>query len=292
MNLSADHGTEAEPVAATRIPVALSVAGSDCSAGAGIQADLKTFSAFGVFGLTAVTCVVSETSRVVRGVHAVPTDLLADQISLMLGAFPVAAVKTGMLFSARHVEMVLASLDAFEGPLVVDPVMVASTGDPLVEEEAVDLYRRCLAPRATLLTPNLDEAAALLGEPLVREEEAMEGLAQRLVERFRCSVLLKGGHLRGERAIDLLMLADGSMHQYEAPFLLGFSTHGTGCTYSAAVAAGLAWGLNLPSSVDRAKKFVTEAIRTSLIWKDGGGEKIDAMNHAISGCDWRTSHSR
>lgn len=284
MNPNGVHGAGDDGGIAHRVPVALSVAGSDCSAGAGIQADLKTFSAFGVYGLTALTCVVSETSRVVRGVHAVPSDLVADQVSLMLAAFPVAAVKTGMLFSAQHVEAVLAALEASEGPLVVDPVMVASTGDPLIEQDAVDLYRQRLAPRATLITPNLDEAAVLLEEPVVRDEAALEGVARRLRERYRCAVLLKGGHLRGERAVDLLVLADGSVHRHEAPFLRGFSTHGTGCTYSAAVAAGLACGWDLPTSVARAKEFVTEAIRTSLKWMGAGGE-IDAMNHALSDDD-------
>ena len=287
----AGHRAGSDAGIGSGIPVALSVAGSDCSAGAGIQADLKTFSALGVFGLTAVTCVVSETSRVVRGVHAVPSDLVADQVSLMLGAFPVGAVKTGMLFSAEHVEAVLASLKDYEGPLVVDPVMVASTGDPLVEEAAVEVYRRRLVPKATLITPNLDEAAVLLEEPVVRDEAALQGVARRLVGRYGCAVLLKGGHLRGERAVDLLALADGSVHRHEAPFLRGFSTHGTGCTYSAAVAAGLACGQDLPSSVSRAKEFVTEAIRTSLRWEGEGGE-IDAMNHALSGEDCLRRGSR
>lgn len=256
-------------------PVALSIAGSDCSAGAGIQADLKTFSVFGVYGLTAVTCVVSETCRTVRGIEAVSPALLRDQISLMLDSFPVAAIKTGMLFSPEHVRATLDSLRDYTGPVIVDPVMVASTGDALLAPDAVDLYRAELVPRATLITPNLDEAAVLLNRETRAGTDMLDHEAADLCERFGVAVLLKGGHLGGETAHDILHLPDGRAYHYEAPFVRGFSTHGTGCTLSAAVAAGLARGLDLPAAVVEAKRHIQLAIARSLAWPGGH----DALNH-------------
>ncbi len=176
-------------------PVALTIAGSDCSAGAGIQADLKTFQHFHVHGLTAVTCVVSETANIVRAVHPVPVAIVSDQVSLLLDSFPVAAVKTGMLYSAAHVRAVAEILARHPGlALVVDPVMIASTGDPLLEDDAITAYRELLLPLARVITPNLPEAEVLLGEK-IPDEAALESAAHRLAERFGTAVLLKGGHL-------------------------------------------------------------------------------------------------
>lgn len=260
-------------------PVALTIAGSDSSAGAGLQADLKTFSSLGVHGLTAVTCVVSETSRVVEAVFPLPPDLVGGQISLLARSFPLGAIKTGMLFSAPHIEAVAAALEGILCPLVVDPVMMASTGDPLVEPAAIALYRSVLLPRATLATPNLDEASVLLDN----REITRAGLADAAIEladRYGTAVLLKGGHLRDGRATDVLA-QPGARHVecFEADFIDRATTHGTGCTYSAAIAAGLAQGLDLAQAVSKAKSFITTAIARSHRWHGPGGP-IEALNQS------------
>ena len=256
--------------------VAMTVAGSDCSGGAGIQADLKTFGAFGVHGLTAVTCAVAETAHVVERIEALPPDFVAAQVRLLLRSFPVGAVKTGMLYSAAHIQAVMAGLDGFRGGLVVDPVMVASTGDPLLEPAAVEAYRTQVLPVATVITPNLDEAAVLLGRR-IEGEAGLEPAARDLREAFGCAVLLKGGHLAGDRAIDVLVAGTGQVFRFETPFVRGGATHGTGCTYSAAVAAGLARGWPLPDAVREAKRFITRAIATGFVWQAAAGA-ITALN--------------
>jgi hydroxymethylpyrimidine/phosphomethylpyrimidine kinase len=253
-------------------PVALSIAGSDCSAGAGLQADLKTFQHHGVFGLTAVTCVVAETPAVVRSVHAVPPAILQDQLRVLLEAFPVAAIKTGMLFSKAHIVAVTEILSAHRGiPLVIDPVMIASTGDPLLEENAIAAYKERLFPLATVITPNLDEAEVLWGGP-VRDEAAMERAASDLSARHGCAVLLKGGHLGQEICADLLW-EDGLPEWHRAARVEGAASHGTGCTLSAAIAARLAKGEDLHDAVAGAKAYLGEALARSLAW---GG--IAALN--------------
>lgn len=258
-------------------PVALTIAGSDCSAGAGLQADLKTFQHFGVHGLTAVTCVVSETAAIVREVHAVPVPVLRDQVELMLDSFPVAAAKTGMLFSAAHVRVVAETLAMHrEIMLVVDPVMIASTGAPLLEPEAMDAYRAHLLPLATLITPNLHEAEALLGAA-IPDKSALVPAARRLAEMFGTNILLKGGHLDGPECLDLLA-ADGSVFEYSAPRLAVGGSHGTGCTLSAAVAARLAHGDTLPSAVAAAKAYLTDTLRTSYMFASPCGGTIHALN--------------
>ncbi len=260
-------------------PVALTIAGSDCSSGAGIQADLKTFTAFGVHGLTALTCVVSETALVVEEILALPPDFVADQVRLLARSFPLGAVKTGMLYSASHIEAVLEALAGIEAPLVVDPVMIASTGDPLIEDDAIQLYRDHLLPRATIFTPNLDEARALLeSEPITRE--GLETAARRLADRFGTTVLLKGGHLRDGRATDVLAFPGGGVEILDGPFIEGVTTHGTGCTYSAALAAGLARGWDLSLAAQEAKAFISAAIAGSFAWNRPGG-RIEALDQTL-----------
>jgi len=255
--------------------VALSIAGSDNSAGAGAQADLKTFSALGVYGLTAITCVVAEVPGKVSAIHAVPARIVAEQIRLSLGAFPVAAMKTGLLYSTDIVETVCEALEANTIPLVVDPVMVATSGDSLLRMEAVEMYRRRLFPRAAVVTPNMDEAAVLAGHPVGTIEEMREAGAS-LVKTYGCAWLLKGGHLSGD-AVDFLFHANGEVTELRCERIPNVSTHGTGCTTSAAIAAGLARGLALPEAVAQAKRFVTEAIRHHYRW---GG--IHALNHSAA----------
>lgn len=259
------------------IPAALSIAGSDCSSGAGIQADLKTFQHFGVHGLTAVTCVVSETANIVRAVHPVPVEVVADQVSLMLESFPVAAAKTGMLFSAGHVEAVAGSLKSCPAlKLVVDPVMVASTGDSLLEPDAVAAYRELLLPLARVITPNLPEAEVLLGRK-IPDEAALESAARELADRFGTAVLLKGGHLDGPFCVDLLV--DGSgVFRFSSGRIAVAGSHGTGCTLSAAVTAALALGDALPCAVERAKTYLGETLRQSYAFPSPSGGTVHALN--------------
>jgi hydroxymethylpyrimidine/phosphomethylpyrimidine kinase len=264
------------------VPVALTIAGSDSSAGAGIQADLKTFGALGVYGLTAITCIVAETPGLVAKIEPVSAEILRAQIEVLLKNFPVAAIKTGLLFSGEIVSTVARTLRALAGkaalPLVIDPVMVATSGDLLLRDDAVNAYERELFPLATLITPNLGEAGRLLGEPIV-DLRAMRTAGARLAEKYRIPVLLKGGHLAGQDAIDLLFVA-GDVVEFSAPFSRGVATHGTGCTYSAAITAGLASGLSLEESVQRAKKFVTATIAQHCRWKTESGASLHALNHS------------
>jgi len=290
------------------IPVALTIAGSDSSAGAGIQADLKTFSALGVYGLTAVTCVVAEIPGKVSRIEPVSAKMVREQIEVLARDFPIAAIKTGLLCSG---EIISAVAHAIRGtdilsvgragvppadstskmpvgptaetavpliPLVIDPVIAATSGDPLLDANAIESYTKELFPLATLLTPNLLEAEKFIGEP-VRDLKSMRRAGTELARRFRVSILLKGGHLAGNHAVDLL-IADGKITEFSAPFVRDVATHGTGCSYSAAITAGLASGLSLESSIGRAKKFVTASITQRLRWKSKSGKNLDALNHS------------
>ena len=265
-------------------PIALTIAGSDSSAGAGIQADLKTFTALGVYGLTAVTCIVAEVPGKVSRIEPVTASMVREQLEVLLKNFRVAAIKTGLLCSAEIVCAVAQTIQDGEKkaarsiPFVVDPVMIATSGDNLLEPEAVEAYKNKLFPLATLITPNLDEAALLL-ETAIIDRKQMENAAKALATKYRASILLKGGHLRSDNAIDLLF-HHGELIEFSAPFVRGVETHGTGCTYSAAITAGLASGFSLEQAIKRAKKFVTESIALHLRWKRGSTE-IDALNHSI-----------
>ena len=260
------------------IPVALTIAGSDSSSGAGAQADLKTFGAFRVYGLTALTCVVAETPAKVARIEDIGAEIVREQIEVLLESFPVAAIKTGLLYSGEVIATVAEVLRdrAAKLPLVIDPVMVATSGDLLLAPEAVKAYAE-LFPLATLVTPNLDEAATLLGEP-IKTLEAMRNAGEKLTAKYGVPFLLKGGHLAGENAIDLLF-SEGKVFEFSAPFLRGVATHGTGCTYSAAITAGLASGWPLHESVQRGKQFVTQAIAQHFTWTSNSGGAIHALNH-------------
>ena len=257
-------------------PVALTIAGSDSSAGAGIQADLKTFGALGVYGLSAITCVVAETPGRVSRIEPVSVGILRAQIEVLLRSFPVAAIKTGLLFSGEIAhEVATAAADHSSIPLVVDPVMIATSGDLLLRDDAIAVYEEELFPRAAVITPNLDEAGRLFGEPLA-DAAAQREAGSVLAKKYGVPVLIKGGHLAGDRAIDLLF-RNGEMTEFSAPFSRGISTHGTGCTYSAAIAAGLAKKLSLEEAIRRAKTFVTAAIVQHFRWQHPS--EIDALNH-------------
>lgn len=267
--------------------VALTIAGSDNSAGAGIQADLKTFSAHGVYGLTALTCVVAEVPGKVSRIQAVDQEVVREQVVLSFEAFPVAALKTGMLFSRENVELVAELYGALPGPrppLVVDPVMVASSGDSLLSAGAVAAYRERLFPLATVVTPNLDEARALLDGAEIPDLAALGEAGHTLCARFGVSFLMKGGHLArggGDRAVDLLVRPGGGKAElFSAPFTPGVQTHGTGCTYAAAVTAGLAHGRPLAEAVRRAKGYVSAAVAGFHRWeRPGRAAATDALDH-------------
>jgi hydroxymethylpyrimidine/phosphomethylpyrimidine kinase len=258
-----------------KLPVVLTIAGSDNSCGAGAQADLKAITALGGYAQTAITCVVAEVPGAVEMIQPIKPAVVAAQVRLSLEAFPVKAAKTGMLFSRAIIRAAAEALAAVPTlPLVVDPVMVASSGEALLEPAAIAAYQRLLFPRATLVTPNLDELRILSGEPC-RDLAGMEAAGQRLVDRHGCGFLLKGGHLGGRVATDILVTPAGS-ERFAAPFRRGVETHGTGCTYSAAIATGLAQGLPLAEAVGRAKDYVTAAINGVLTWG-----KTQALDHRV-----------
>ena len=279
----AKQGNRRSQGAAT-VPVALTIAGSDSSAGAGIQADLKTFSALGVYGLTAITCVVAETPGRVLRIEPINPEVVYEQVAVLARNFPIAAAKTGLLCSGEIVEAVARGIDLLRKidnriPVVVDPVTVATSGDMLLSPEAMEIYERELFPIVTLLTPNLEEAGKLIGEP-IRDLETMRKAGKQLQQKYQVSILLKGGHLAGDDAVDLLFAGD-KISEFSAPFVRGVATHGTGCTYSAAITAALASGLSLEAAVRRAKEFVTASIAQRLRWKSKSGENIDALNHSL-----------
>lgn len=256
--------------------VALTIAGSDSSAGAGIQADLKTFSALGVYGLTAVTCIVAETPGKVRAIQPAEAGIVEEQIDVLLKNFPVAAIKTGLLCNAPIVATVTNSLRTIrQRKLVVDPVMIATSGYSLLDPRAIEFYERQLFPLATLITPNLDEAARLLGATLV-DRASMRTAAVALAKKYQTAVLIKGGHSRERRAVDVLCIR-GKLHEFSAPRTARVRTHGTGCTYSAAIAAELAKGAELVTAIRNAKQFVTRAIRLHHTWRRRG-RKMCALN--------------
>jgi hydroxymethylpyrimidine/phosphomethylpyrimidine kinase len=266
---------------AATVPVALTIAGSDSSAGAGVQADLKTFSALGVYGLTAVSCVVAEIPGKVSRIEPVSAALVREQINVLAESFPIAAIKTGLLYSREIIKAVARAIVDFRGdriPLIVDPVMIATSGDRLLEPPAVEAYETELFPLAALITPNLDEAAWLL-ETKIKDRQSMGKAVRSLAKKYRVSVLLKGGHLTGSAAVDLLF-AGNKLTEFSAPFVRGVATHGTGCTFSAAITAGLASGLSLEDAICRAKKFVTQSIRGRFRWPSRG-KSLDALNHSL-----------
>jgi hydroxymethylpyrimidine/phosphomethylpyrimidine kinase len=244
--------------------VALTVAGSDSGGGAGIQADLKTFHALGVFGTSAITCITAQNPDRVSAVQALSTRIVAEQIERVFDAFHVRAAKTGMLYDAKIIKTVAAKIAELRfKKLVVDPVMVSSSGATLLKENAIATLSTKLIPLAGLVTPNLAEAE-VLWQQRIRSVDELRDAASALGQRFGVAFLVKGGHLPGsKRAIDVLF--DGKcIHEFRSPFVPKIKTHGTGCTFSAAITAHLALGCKLVEAVGRAKVFVTKAIRDSI----------------------------
>ncbi|HNQ88525.1 MAG TPA: bifunctional hydroxymethylpyrimidine kinase/phosphomethylpyrimidine kinase [Verrucomicrobiota bacterium] len=246
-----------------RAALALTIAGSDSGGGAGLQADLKTFAALGVHGTCVVTCVTAQNPCSVRSVRACATTLVEAQLTALLDELPPAAAKTGMLLAPDIIHAVVRLLAGRRFPLVVDPVMVATSGAVLLRPSAVRALRDQLLPLATLATPNLDEAGILVGTRLETPED-LRAAAREIHRQSGCAVLVKGGHLPACReAVDIFY--DGRRELLlSAPFIRHVSTHGTGCTYSAAITGWLARGLPLPAAVRAAKAFVTQAIAASV----------------------------
>ena len=247
-------------------PAALAIAGSDSCGGAGLQADLRTLAKLGVHGASVVTCVTAQNPGVVTAIHPTPAKVVAAQLDSVFGSLPIRAVKTGMLYSRAIIDVVAERLvKRSRLPLVVDPVMISSSGTPLLKPSAAAALAWRLLPLARLVTPNLDEAATLAKQP-VREPEAMREAARAIHERFGCAVLVKGGHLKTTEAIALFY--DGREEfLLSSPRAKRVSPPGTGCTYSAAITAFLAKGEPLPKAVERAKRHMAEAF--SAVYQAG-----------------------
>jgi hydroxymethylpyrimidine/phosphomethylpyrimidine kinase len=265
-------------IASPPAAIALTIAGSDPSGGAGIQADLRTFAALGIHGLSAVSCTTAQVPGRVIDINPVSPEHLTAQIDLLLDTYQVAAIKTGMLFKLPLLKTVLTCLERnhCRAPLIIDPVMSASSGEALLEENAIDFFRDSFLSRASLFTPNINEASILLDGIDVTAAN-LDQCAVDLFSRYTVPVLLKGGHLDTVDALDVLVTGNGLEH-FSAPFVKAVAPHGTGCAYSAAITACVANGHSLEQSVSRAKQYITAAIANCQHWADGH----QTLNHQVN----------
>lgn len=267
-------------------PRVLSIAGSDSGGGAGIQADLKTFSALGCFGMTAITALTAQNTCGVRAIHGVPPEMLRDQIDAVVEDIGVDAVKIGMLHAPEIVRTVAQAIDRHQLQRVVfDPVMVATSGAKLIDDPAITVLVAELFPRAALITPNLDEASLLVGRQLSSPQDMAQAAAE-LIARGARAVLLKGGHLAGDKVIDVMLQASGKPLWMEADRIHTANTHGTGCTLSSAIAAHLALGASLTQAVQLAREFVRQALQAGAAVKTGAGS--GPLNHGFAPLPMRT----
>ena len=258
----------------------LSVAGSDSGGGAGIQADLKTFAALGCYGMTAITALTAQNTLGVSGIHAVPPAFLKAQLQAVIEDIGVDAVKLGMLHAPEVVEVVAWAIEHYKlDKVVLDPVMVATSGDRLIAQETVQRLVNELFPRVTVVTPNLDEAALLVGHPIA-DADALQGAADELLALGARAVLLKGGHLPGDDVVDLLATAGGKSQRFAAPRIESPNLHGTGCTLSSAIACGLAQGLDLPAAVEQARAYIRGAMQAGVGVRTGQGH--GPLNHGFA----------
>ncbi|MBN9580637.1 MAG: bifunctional hydroxymethylpyrimidine kinase/phosphomethylpyrimidine kinase [Afipia sp.] len=266
---------------APTIPIALTIAGSDPSGGAGIQADLKTFAARGVYGASVITALTAQNTQGVTGIHDVPPPFITAQIDSVFSDLDVRAVKIGMVARRDAIEAIVAGLDRWSPPAVVaDPVMVATSGDRLLAPDAIDALRDRLIPRATLITPNLPEAAALLDDAIATTETAIVDQGRRLLALGCGAVLIKGGHGDGPESVDYLIGSDFTV-RLAAPRIATRNTHGTGCSLSSAVAAGLAKGEALEAAVRAAKAYISAAIAAADRLAVGHGHGPIHHFHAV-----------
>ena len=251
--------------------IALTIAGSDSGGGAGIQADLKTFSALGVYGASVVTALTAQNTKGVSAIHDVPADFIAAQIDAVFSDLAVAAVKIGMVSQRAAIAAIAAGLERWrQSKVVLDPVMIAASGDRLLAPDAVDVLKRVLIPRALVITPNLPEAAALLDAPIAETEAEMRAQGERLLVLGPKAVLVKGGHAEGAESVDLL-IEPAAVTRLAADRIATRNTHGTGCTLSSAIAAGLAKGLSLTEAARAAKTYLTDALAAAERIKIGSG---------------------
>lgn len=250
----------------------LAIAGSDSGGGAGIQADLKTFAANGCYGMSVITALTAQNTQGVTGIHPVPVDFVAKQLDAVLSDLGADAVKIGMLYSAELIEMVARKLQEYRvSRIVLDPVMVAQSGDKLIQDDAIEALKTHLIPLAEILTPNLPETSVLLGRKISGTAE-MPGAALELVELGCRNVLVKGGHLEGDASDDCLCLGDGKrIVRFPGARVETRNNHGTGCTLSSAIAAFLARGDEVEAAVRRAKEYVAGAIRAGAAYRIGHG---------------------
>jgi len=252
-------------------PIAVTLAGSDSGGGAGVQADLKTFSALGVYGATVITALTAQNTKGVTAIHDVPAEFVAAQIDAVFSDLEVSAVKIGMVSQRGVIEVIAAGLERWrQSQVVLDPVMIATSGDKLLAPDAIDVLKRVLMPRALVVTPNLPEAAALLDAPVADTETAMRAQGERLLALGARAVLIKGGHAVGAESVDLL-IEPAAFTRLAADRVATANTHGTGCTLSSAIAAGLARGLSLAEAVRAAKVYVTDALGAANRIKIGSG---------------------
>jgi len=269
-----------ETAALTGYSRVLSIAGSDSGGGAGIQADLKTFSALGCYGMTAITALTAQNTLGVRSIHAVPAQFLKAQLQAVLEDIGADAVKIGMLHAPDVVHVVAWAIDHYRlNNVVLDPVMVATSGDRLIEEATVEVLRDELFARVSLITPNLDEAALLLGHSLTAEAE-LEAAAQTLIQQGAKAVLLKGGHLPGETVCDLLLQKEAPPTRFRSARVQSRNVHGTGCTLSSAIACFLAQGLSLNAAVEQARSYLLAAIQEGAAVRTGQGHGPLCHGHA------------
>jgi hydroxymethylpyrimidine/phosphomethylpyrimidine kinase len=262
-------------------PIALTIATSDSSGGAGIQADLKTFSALGVYGASVLVALTAQNTRGVTAIHNTTPDFVAEQMDAVFDDLAIGGVKIGMLSIAPLIRAVADGLGRHRAAnVVLDPVMVAASGARLLTEDAVEPLKRELLPKVLLVTPNLPEAAALLGGPMATDEAGMAEQGRRILELGPRAVLVKGGHGEGPESVDLLVDAAG-VRRFSAPRVNTRNTHGTGCTLSAAIAAGLAKGLSLDESVGAAKTYLSAALAAADTLEIGSGHGPVHHFHAI-----------
>ncbi|RRA99957.1 bifunctional hydroxymethylpyrimidine kinase/phosphomethylpyrimidine kinase [Larkinella rosea] len=263
-----------------RYPTVLTIAGSDSGGGAGIQADLKTIAALGAYGTSAITALTAQNTQGVRAIHAVPAGFLREQLEAVFEDITIDAVKIGMINTVEVVEVIANALDRFQPPFVVfDPVMVATSGAKLIHDETVDVLKNRLFPRATLITPNLDEARILLRKPIESVDQMREA-AEELIAQGCPAVLLKGGHLVAARLYDVLAVRGEQVQVFESDYIDSQNVHGTGCTLSSAIATHLALGHALNDSISLAKKYVSEAILAGKDVTTGHGS--GPLNHSYS----------
>jgi hydroxymethylpyrimidine/phosphomethylpyrimidine kinase len=258
-----------------KTPIALTIAGSDSGGGAGVQADLKAFSALGVYGASVLTAITAQNTVTVSAVHEVPADIVSAQITAVLDDLDVDSIKIGMLFSVPIIKVVADCLDAFKGTVILDPVMIAKSGDALLQADAVEAIKTHMLPRADLLTPNLPEAAGLLGTTEAQDLTQAQAQGAALLDLGPRAVLMKGGHSAGDICTDLLITDENGercIDRFEAPRVPTRNTHGTGCTYSASIAAFVTHGMTLPEATHAAHTYLQGAIGAADTLEIGSGQ--------------------